>query len=74
MPNAALLAMHARDRELGIDPMAPTPVVVIGEQKTWPQPFMPVPIDWHQEHLERQAAERARRAEERVGTTRSRTR
>jgi len=63
-PNAALLAMHERDRELGIGPLAPSPVVVIGEQKPWPQPFMPVPIDWHQEQLERQAFERARRAEE----------
>ena len=44
--------------------MAPTPVVVIGEQKPWPAPFTGVPIDWEQEHLERQALARARRAEE----------
>ena len=63
-PNAALLALHEAARARGEDPLAVTPVVTVGEPEAWPAPFTGVPVDWHQEQLNREAAERARRAEE----------
>jgi hypothetical protein len=63
-PNAALLAMHEADRERGINPLAPTPVVEIPASRP-PAPEFVIPRpDWDEEVRLAKEAERERRVAE----------
>lgn len=64
-PNAALLAMHEADRERGINPLAPTLVVVVPSTKPPITEFTGFPKpDWAAVIRAEKAAERAARITE----------
>lgn len=51
----ALAQLHDHDRELGVDPSAPGPVVQLGPTPPPPVEFVIEPVDWHEENARREA-------------------